>query len=94
MRSSPGTLEEAANEAQASAEEHRRRLDNKQRLRELRIKRLRAKVPVYGASFYAKSDMPLSRRSTQGRDVPITDDRVWFPAAIALGSVCLLRREV
>lgn len=38
--------EQVAKEAQASEEEHRRRLANRQRLRELRIKRLRAKVKV------------------------------------------------
>eukprot|EP00903_Cladosiphon_okamuranus_P011632 g10941.t1 len=36
--------EQVAREAQASEEEHRRRLANRQRLRELRIKRLRAKA--------------------------------------------------
>lgn len=44
---STAMAEEAAREEQASAEEHRRRLDNRQRLRELRIKRLRAKVARY-----------------------------------------------
>lgn len=42
--SSSAIEEQAVMEAQASAEEHRRRLENRQRLRELRIKRLRAKV--------------------------------------------------
>lgn len=42
--SSSSMEEQAAREAQASEEEHRRRLANRQRLRELRIKRLRAKV--------------------------------------------------
>lgn len=49
---SPSSMEEqAAREAQASAEEHRRRLANRQRLRELRIKRLRAKVGSFGLRF-------------------------------------------
>lgn len=39
----PAVVDEAAREV-TSAEEHRRRLENRQRLRELRIKRLRAKV--------------------------------------------------
>lgn len=47
-RQSPSAVEaQVAKEAQSSAaEEHRRRLDNRQRLRELRIKRLRAKVHI------------------------------------------------
>lgn len=49
LRPSSGVLEEAENVAQASAEEQRRRLDNKQRLRELRIKRLRAKVSTHNS---------------------------------------------
>lgn len=42
--SSSSMEDQATREAQASEEEHRRRLANRQRLRELRIKRLRAKV--------------------------------------------------
>lgn len=47
--------EQAAREAQASAEEHRRRLANRQRLRELRIKRLRAKVKLLDFVFVGRS---------------------------------------
>ncbi|CAM9451788.1 unnamed protein product [Ectocarpus sp. 6 AP-2014] len=55
--------EQAAREAQASAEEHRRRLDNRQRLRELRIKRLRAKA-------LGQADGPLATAKGQGGSKP------------------------
>lgn len=49
--SSSSIEDQAAREAQASEEEHRRRLANRQRLRELRIKRLRAKVWTLSCRF-------------------------------------------
>ncbi|CAM9378289.1 unnamed protein product [Ectocarpus fasciculatus] len=57
--SSSAMQEQAAREAQASAEEHRRRLENRQRLRELRIRRLRAKA-------LGQTDGPLA--TAKGQD--------------------------
>lgn len=79
---SSNVIEENTWEAQVSAEEHRRSLENRQRLREMRVKRLRAKVnrrslpqPLKSRSVW----IPLSCNNESWKGTPFDRRPITYP---------------